>query len=230
MPENEARNRSVRSFVRRSGRITPSQRAALDSLWPIYGIEFSRQTLELPDGFDALKLEIGIGNGDALLSMAEFDPGSLYLGIEVHEPGIGRCLNQIRKRELSNIRLLRHDAVEVLQQLIAPDSLDRILLFFPDPWHKKRHHKRRIVNARFRDLLWRALAPGGVIHVATDWEEYAEWIAEQFLGDERFVNLGDEHGYAPCPDYRPQTRFEQRGRRLGHGVRDLLFEKKAETE
>ena len=226
MPENEARNRSVRSFVRRSGRITPSQRAALDSLWPIYGIEFSRQTLELPDGFDALKLEIGIGNGDALLSMAEFDPGSLYLGIEVHEPGIGRCLNQIRKRELSNIRLLRHDAVEVLQYMIAPDSLDRILLFFPDPWHKKRHHKRRIVNPDFRDLVFQGLKLGGIVHMATDWQDYAEWIAEQFLDDSRFANLGDSDGYAERPEYRPSTRFEQRGRRLGHGVWDLLFAKK----
>ncbi len=158
--------------------------------------------------------------------MAERDPQSLYLGIEVHEPGIGRCLNQIHKRELANIRLLRHDAIEVLQHMIAPDSLDRVLLFFPDPWHKKRHHKRRIVNPLFRDLVFRGLKVGGVVHMATDWQDYAEWIAEQFLGDSRFTNMGDSDGYAERPDYRPSTRFEQRGRRLGHGVWDLLFVKK----
>ncbi|MDJ0827974.1 MAG: tRNA (guanosine(46)-N7)-methyltransferase TrmB [Rhodobacter sp.] len=215
--------RSIRSFVRRAGRITPAQKHALHSYWPIYGINYSAQTIVLPSKFNRCRLEIGIGNGDALLHMASLDPECLYIGVEVHEPGIGRCLNGIHERALANVRLIKHDAVEVLAHMIPPHSIERVLLFFPDPWHKKRHHKRRIVNARFRDLLIRALMPQGVIHVATDWEEYAEWIAEQFLGDERFVNLGDAQGYAACPDYRPQTRFEQRGRRLGHGVRDLLF-------
>lgn len=218
--------RSIRSFVRRAGRITPAQKHALQCYWPIYGINYSAQTLVLPNEFVRFRLEIGIGNGDALLHMASLDPQCLYYGVEVHEPGIGRCLNGIHERALANVRLIRHDAVEVLEHMIPAGSLERVLLFFPDPWHKKRHHKRRIVNAGFRDLLVQVLAPDGVIHVATDWEEYAEWIAEQFLADERFVNLGDERGYAPCPDYRPQTRFELRGRRLGHGVRDLLFRKK----
>ncbi len=218
--------RSIRSFVRRAGRITPAQKHALQCYWPIYGINYSAQTLVLPSEFDRVRLEIGIGNGDALLHMASQDPNCLYYGVEVHEPGIGRCLNGIHERALANVRLIDHDAVEVLAQMIPTHSLERVLLFFPDPWHKKRHHKRRIVNARFRDLLVHVLGPGGVIHVATDWEEYAEWIAEQFLGDERFVNLGDAEGYAPCPDYRPQTRFEQRGRRLGHRVLDLLFSRR----
>ena len=226
MALKDVENRAIRSFVRRSGRITPSQQKALENYWPTYGIEYSPNVLDLPPGFDALKLEIGIGNGDALIHMASADPGSLYIGVEVHEPGIGRCLNAIVDQELANVRLIKHDAVEVLEQMIAHDSLDRVLLFFPDPWHKKRHHKRRIVNARFRDLLYAALKPGGVIHAATDWQDYAEWIAEQFLADARFVNLGDKSGYAECPGYRPQTRFEQRGRRLGHGVWDLLFEKR----
>ena len=216
--------RSIRSFVRRAGRITPAQKHALQSHWPIYGINYSAQTLVLPNKFDRCRLEIGIGNGDALLHMASLDPQCLYIGVEVHEPGIGRCLNGIHERGLDNVRLLKHDAVEVLEHMIPDHSLERILLFFPDPWHKKRHHKRRIVTAGFRDLLTRVLAPKGVIHVATDWEEYAEWIAEQFLADDRFVNLGNAEGFAACPDYRPQTRFERRGRRLGHGVRDLLFE------
>ena len=144
----------------------------------------------------------------------------------MHEPGIGRCLNRIAKQELANVRLINHDAIEVLRHMVADDSLDRLLLFFPDPWHKKRHHKRRIVNPRFRDLVYRTLKPGGVIHIATDWQDYAEWIAEQFLGDDRFINQGNDAGYCEAPDYRPQTRFEQRGLRLGHGVWDLMFAKK----
>ncbi len=225
MTVNEAEKRSIRSFVRRGGRITPSQQKALENYWPRYGIEYSTAPLELPAEFSAVRLEIGIGNGDALISMAAGDPGTLYIGVEVHEPGIGRCLNAIESEGLQNVRLIKHDAIEVLARMIPPGSLERVLLFFPDPWHKKRHHKRRIVNANFRDLVHAALAPGGVIHAATDWQDYAEWIAEQFLADRRFRNLGDEHGYAPCPDYRPQTRFENRGRRLGHGVWDLLFAK-----
>lgn len=226
MPVNDLKPRSIRSFVRRSGRITPSQRQALEKYWPLYGIDFAETVIELPAGFDAVKLEIGIGNGDALISMASSDPRSLYLGVEVHEPGIGRCLNHIQQHNLDNVRLLMHDAVEVLQHMIAPASLDRVLLFFPDPWHKKRHHKRRIVNQDFRDLLYKVLKPGGVLHAATDWQDYAEWIAGQFLGDTRFENLGNAQGYAECPAYRPPTRFENRGRRLGHGVWDLLFAKR----
>ena len=213
--------------MRRAGRITPSQRRALEDLWPRYGIEYAPGLAKLPSGFGTLKLEIGIGNGDALIEMAAADPGSLYLGIEVHLPGIGRCLNRIEAQGLENVRLIGHDAVEVLQHMIAPATLDRVLLFFPDPWHKKRHHKRRIVNAGFRDLVWTAMKPGATIHIATDWQDYAEWIAAEFLGDARFENRGDAAGYSPKPDYRPRTRFEQRGEVLGHGVWDLVFVKKA---
>ena len=226
MSSDEPSQRSIRSFVRRGGRLTPSQRRALQQYWPRYGLEFQPGMPALPQGFAALKMEIGIGNGDALIHMASNDRDSLYLGVEVHEPGIGRCLNQIEQLGLDNLRLIRHDAVEVLEQMIEPGVLDRILLFFPDPWHKKRHHKRRIVNPRFRDLVHRALRPGGIIHVATDWQDYAEWIAQQFLEDPRFANQGDADGYAEAPAYRPRTRFEQRGLRLGHGVWDLLFAKK----
>ncbi len=225
MTSDETEKRTIRSFVRRGGRITPSQQKALENYWPRYGIEYSPAPLELPAEYTVVKLEIGIGNGDALIGMAAGDPHSLYIGVEVHEPGIGRCLNAIEREQLENVRLIRHDAVEVLARMLPPSSLDRVLLFFPDPWHKKRHHKRRIVNARFRDLVHTTLKAGGVIHAATDWQDYAEWIAQQFLGDTRFRNLGDERGYSPCPDYRPRTRFENRGRRLGHGVWDLLFEK-----
>ncbi|MCG6889015.1 MAG: tRNA (guanosine(46)-N7)-methyltransferase TrmB [Gammaproteobacteria bacterium] len=225
MPDEDPSKRSIRSFVRRGGRLTPSQRHAIEAYWPEYGIEFQQGMLALPGGFAAFKLEIGIGNGDALIHMASGDRDSLYLGIEVHEPGIGRCLNNIDKLQLNNLRLIKHDAIEVLEQMIGANLLDRILLFFPDPWHKKRHHKRRIVNRRFRDLAHRVLKPGAAIHIATDWQDYAESIAGQFLDDDRFVNMGNAAGHIERPDYRPLTRFEQRGLRLGHGVWDLLFSK-----
>lgn len=225
MSANDQMARSIRSFVRRSGRLTPAQRNALENYWPVFGIEYRENELDLPDGFTVLKLEIGIGNGDALIQMAAADPLSLYLGIEVHAPGIGRCLNQIHQQELANLRLIRHDAIEVLQHMIAPAMLDRIMLFFPDPWPKKRHHKRRIVNERFRDLVFRCLKPGASIHMATDWQDYAESITQQFLADPRFINQGAASGYVERPQYRPLTRFEQRGQRLGHGVWDMLFTK-----
>ena len=221
--------REIRSYVRRGGRMTPSQKDALTRHWPAYGIDFKATLMQPPSGYDALKMEIGIGNGDALIEMARSDPRSLYLGVDVHEPGIGRCLNRIVQHELENVRLIKHDAIEVLRHMVVPGSIDRILLFFPDPWHKKRHHKRRIVNARFRDLVFQVLKPGGVIHVATDWQEYAEWIAHEFLDDDRFDNAGNPAGYCERPDYRPQTRFELRGRRLGHGVWDLMFVKRPDS-
>ena len=226
MSTDRQNSRSIRSFVRRRGRMTDAQKNAIQLYWTSYGLEFQQNGLALPAGFDALKLEIGIGNGDALLHMAEADHSSLYIGVEVHTPGVGRCLNRIHQMALTNVRLVMHDAIEVLEHMIAPGTLDRILLFFPDPWHKKRHHKRRIVNQTFRDLVYRDLKPGASIHMATDWQDYAESIASQFLADARFLNEGDASGYAERPDYRPQTRFEQRGLRLGHGVRDLVFSKK----
>lgn len=229
MSANDQIHRSVKSFVRRNGRMTPSQKNALEIYWPAFGIDFDETGLNLPSMFETLKLEIGIGNGDALIHMAAADPCSLYIGVEVHEPGIGRCLNQIHQRQLTNVRLIKHDAIEVLQHMIAPETLDRILLFFPDPWHKKRHHKRRIVKQNFRDLIFRSLKPGASIHIATDWQDYAESVALQFNDDARFLNQGDADGYVERPAYRPLTRFEQRGRRLGHGVWDLVFTKKSDS-
>jgi tRNA (guanine-N7-)-methyltransferase len=206
--------------------MTAAQKKALEAYWPAYGLEFRHKQLDLPKQFSGVKLEIGIGNGEALIHMAAADTKSLYLGIEVHEPGVGHCLNLIHQQELANVRLIMHDAVEVLEHMIVPASLDRILLFFPDPWHKKRHHKRRIVNRHFCELVYRGLKSGASIHMATDWLEYAESMAAQFLADERFLNEGDAGGYAERPAYRPQTRFEQRGLKLGHGVRDLVFTRK----
>ena len=226
MSTSENLTRTIKSFVRRNGRMTASQKYAIEAYWPVFGIEFRQNEPDFPSEFAALKLEIGIGNGDALIHMAAADPASLYLGVEVHEPGIGRCLNNIQRQELANVRLIMHDAVEVLEHMVPQESLDRVLLFFPDPWHKKRHHKRRIVNQHFRNLVFASLKSGGSIHIATDWQDYAESIATQFLQDERFLNEGDADGYVERPDYRPLTRFEQRGRRLGHGVWDLMFTRK----
>ena len=205
--------------------MTRSQKNAMDLYWHTYGIDYCETLVELPLDYSSVTLEIGIGNGDALTTMAAADPDGLYLGIDVHEPGIGRCLNQVHRRHLANVRLIMHDAIEVMQQMLPAACCDRILLFFPDPWPKKRHRKRRIVNTLFRDLVQRCLKPGKCIHIATDWRDYAEVIAEQFLADARFLNRGDASGFAERPDYRPRTHFEQRGRRLGHGVWDLIFVK-----
>lgn len=226
MTAETPKKRTVRSFVRRSGRLTPAQEKALQTWWPDFGINYQASPVTLPQGFEKTILEVGIGNGDALISMAGNDPTSLYIGIEVHEPGVGRCLNQVQQQGLKNVRLIQHDAIEVLDQMIDVGVLDAVYLFFPDPWHKKRHHKRRIVQAEFRDLLCKVLKAGGIFHAATDWQDYAEHMAGEFLSDNRFENLGNDQGYAEKPDYRPSTRFEQRGLRLGHGVWDLLFSKR----
>ena len=227
MTTKDITQRAIKSFVRRNGRLTPGQEKALIEYWPLYGIDYQASLVDLDEitsDFQALKLEIGFGSGEALISMAQNDSTSLYIGIEVHEPGVGRCLNRIRQNELVNLRLIKHDAIEVMQHMFTPNSLDRVLLFFPDPWHKKRHNKRRIVNQRFRDLLARLLKPGASLHMATDWQDYAEHMAREMLNDSRFNNMGDENGYSLRPDYRPETRFETRGLKLGHGVWDLLFQ------
>ena len=166
--------RSIKSYVRRGGRLTPGQRKALVEHWPLYGIDFALSRIDLAaiaSGFEGLKLEIGFGSGEALISMAKNDPEFLYLGIEVHNSGVGRCLNSIHASAMSNVRVIKHDAIEVMQQMLPAQSLDRVFLFFPDPWQKKRHNKRRIVNQRFRDLLVRLLKSGAGLHSATDWQD-----------------------------------------------------------
>ena len=196
--------------------------------WPLYGIDFEPSHMDLSavnSEFEALKLEIGFGSGEALIAMAKSDPKCCYLGIEVHESGVGRCLNSIHDNAIRNVRVIKHDAIEVMQHMLPEQSLDRVLLFFPDPWHKKRHNKRRIVNQQFRDLLARLLKPGACLHMATDWQDYAEYMAGEMLSDPRFKNQGSEDGYAERPDYRPVTRFETRGLKLGHKVWDLIFQK-----
>lgn len=218
--DRELAHRPVRSFVRRAGRLTRAQERALHELWPLYGSDSPDAPLDLDALFGRQAprtLEIGFGNGDALLDHAAAHPEEDCLGVEVHEPGVGHCLLGIEARALCNVRLLRRDAVEVLQRQIAPGALRRVHIFFPDPWHKKRHHKRRLVQPPFVALLARALEPGGVVHLATDWPPYAEHVEAVFAAEPAFAMLADGEAQ------RARTRFEARGERLGHPIRDMHF-------
>lgn len=220
--------RTVRSFVRRQGRLTLGQQRALDNLWPLYGVEYQEQLLDLNSlfGRDAdTILEIGFGNGDSLFQMAEKNPQNNYIGIEVHRPGIGHLLQLIEQSSVKNIRIVCHDAVDVLKQQIPDHSLTRLQLFFPDPWHKKKHHKRRIVQHDFVNLVAQKLKHGGLFHLATDWEDYAKHMLQVLTASNVFNNLSPQNDYVDRPKERPITKFEQRGHRLGHGVWDLLFKR-----
>jgi tRNA (guanine-N7-)-methyltransferase len=220
--------RRIRSFVKREGRLTKGQQRALDELLPRYGISLQQGELDLDVlfGRQAFRvLEIGFGNGASLAEMAANYPENDYLGIEVHRPGVGNLLLQIEKQGLTNIRVSNDDAVEVLEKQIPNTSLDAVYLFFPDPWHKKKHHKRRIVQTEFVQLVWCKLKPGGIFHMATDWENYAEHMLEVMTKAKGFENVAGEGNYIARPGYRPLTKFEQRGHRLGHGVWDLIFKK-----
>lgn len=220
--------RHIRSFVRREGRMTPSQLRALEQLWPQFGID-PENTIDPQQRFGRsapLHLEIGFGMGHALFELATQHPDQDFIGIEVHRPGVGRLLDEIDKSGINNIRLLKHDAIEVLRQQIPENSLDSVMLFFPDPWHKKRHHKRRIVQPDFVEMIHQRLKPGGLFHLATDWEEYAEWMMEVVSQHPGLTNRAGAGAFSPRPDSRPVTKFEKRGIRLGHGVWDLLFEKR----
>ncbi len=218
--------RRVRSFVRREGRMTDGQRRALDTYWPQFGVEYQAVLLDLDQVFGRKAprvLEIGFGMGQSLAAMAGAAPDTDYIGVEVYRPGVGSLLRELGNHDIKNVRVISEDAVQVLEQMIPDAALDRVQLFFPDPWPKKRHHKRRIVQPGFLDLLSRKIKKGGIFHMATDWEEYAQHMMEVATAHPSFVNECGDGEYAPRPDYRPMTRFEMRGQRLGHGVRDLLF-------
>ena len=227
--ENPPRpRRPIRSFVRRAGRLTPSQQRALEELWPVYGIDLNGEVLDLGSVFGRSAprvLEIGFGNGDTLVQQASENSDSDYLGVEVHEPGVGHCLLMAQSAGISNLKLISHDAIEVLEAHVPPGSLQRINLYFPDPWPKKRHHKRRIIQPAFLKLCADRLVDGGALHVATDWANYAEYIDEVlaesdlFDCDERREHDGDK------PLDRPMTKFERRGLRKGHRILDWRFEK-----
>jgi tRNA (guanine-N7-)-methyltransferase len=225
MPDT-AHPRAIRSFVTRAGRITPAQQRALETLWPKYGVEYLEEPLALPAlfGRDApATLEIGFGNGENLAALARAHPERDYLGIEVHRPGVGRLLIALEEQQLSNVRVICHDAVEVLERQIAPGSLAEILILFPDPWPKKRHHKRRLIQAPFVALLTRALAAGAVLRLATDWQPYALEMLSVLGAAPELANLDRGGGFVARPAERPPTRFEQRGTRLGYHVWDLAY-------
>jgi tRNA (guanine-N7-)-methyltransferase len=217
--------RRIRSFVLRQGRLTEAQRNALETLWPIYGLD-ATQLFDARTAFGReapVIVEIGFGNGETLARMAAARPDTDFLGIEVHRPGVGHLLLQLKERELTNVRVYCADAIEVLTQNIFVASLAGINVFFPDPWPKKRHHKRRLVNPDFIRLVARKLKYGGFFHAATDWEDYAQHMLGVLRECTELRNAQAENAYAPRPEYRPLTKFEARGQRLGHGVWDLIF-------
>ena len=224
---NELRNRPIRSFVMRTGRMTVGQTRALEELWPRYGVEFSAEQLSLDSLFGRAAprtLEIGFGNGEHLAALATAHPERDYFGIEVHRPGVGHLLLLASLNNLTNVRASSHDAVEVLREQIAEGSLDEVLVLFPDPWHKKRHHKRRLIQPPFVELIASRLRQGGVLRLATDWKEYALQMLEVLSAAKTlFINLSPTGDWMPRPEERAPTRFEKRGARLGHGVWDLAF-------
>ena len=221
------RHRSIRSFVLRAGRMGSGQIKALEELGPKFLLPYSPEPLDLDATFGRTApriVEIGFGMGEPTALIAAAHPGNDYLGIEVHTPGVGALLKRIGEHGLSNVRLIQHDAVEVMERMIPDASLDGVHIFFPDPWHKKRHHKRRLIQPAFVSLLVRKLKPDAYLHLATDWQDYAEQMLAVLSAEPGLANTAQ--GYAPKPDYRPLTKFEHRGLRLGHGVWDLVFIRK----
>ena len=225
-PPPDAPHRAIRSFVKRTGRMTSAQSRALEELWPRYGVDYAGQRLNLDALFGRQaprSFEIGFGDGESLVALAAAEPDRDFIGVEVHTPGVGHCLLAAVAAQLANLRVLQHDAVEVLEQSIAPGSLDEVLIYFADPWPKKRHHKRRIVQAAFASLLASRIAPNGRLRLATDWLPYAEWMRDVLDAHPDFHNAAGDAGYVPRPRARPVTKFERRGTRLGHEVRDLEY-------
>ena len=218
--------RKIQSFVRRSGRISKAQSIGLNELWHDYGVDLNEKKIDFNKLFlskNNVTLEVGFGNGDSLLEMAIDQPNQNFLGVEVYEAGVGRLINEANKNKLSNLKIIKDDAVEVLTNNILDNSISHFQLFFPDPWHKKKHHKRRIVQISFLDLLSKKLKKDGVVHIATDWENYAEHIMELLESHSHFKNCAGDHMYSLRPKNRPLTKFENRGQKLGHGVWDIIF-------
>ena len=223
----EFKKKAIRSYVIRAGRMTEGQRRAFEDHWAEYGLSIQDGTADWEAIFGRrapVVLEIGFGMGDSLLAMAEAEPEKDFVGIEVHPPGVGRLINSAHERGVTNLRVYMADAVDVLEDCIPDTSLDRIQIYFPDPWHKKKHHKRRIIQPAFVERLRAKLAPGGLLHLATDWQEYAEYMLEVMSAAAGFASeAGAGDDFSERPPFRPVTKFERRGERLGHGVWDLLY-------
>ncbi len=227
-PASPEHPRRIRSFVLREGRITPAQQRAFDTLWSRYGLDYRGTPRDLDASFGRSAprvLEIGFGNGEALAWASEHDPGRDFIGVEVHGPGVGRVMNTLAARDAGNVRVYKHDVVEVLEHEIAPASLAEVRIWFPDPWPKKRHHKRRLIQPGFITLLASRVVPGGLLHLATDWQPYAEYMLEVMEATRDWRSEYEPGQYADKPDWRIETHFERRGLKLGHGVWDLLYRK-----
>lgn len=218
--------RKVRSFVLRTGRLSEFQRQTMNDNWATYGLEHQTEPFDFPTIYgntNPIILEIGFGMGKSLVEMALQNPDKNYLGIEVHTPGVGACLAYAVEKHVKNLRVICHDATEILRDSIADNSLGGLQLFFPDPWHKAKHHKRRIVQPHFVETIHQKLQPNGFIHFATDWQNYAEQMLDVLKSAVGLRNVSPTNDYIPRPDFRPLTKFEQRGHKLGHGVWDLYF-------
>ncbi len=228
LPEKAAlHRRTIRSYVLRQGRMSPGQVKAIEALYPRFGLEYATEKLDFDAVFGRKApriLEIGCGMGETTATIAAANPEHDYLGIEVHGPGVGNLLKLIDANQLANLRIIQHDAVEVLANMIVDASMDGVHIFFPDPWHKKKHNKRRLIQAPFIHVLCAKLKADAYIHVATDWQDYAEWALEVLRAEPKLENTAAD--YAPRPEYRPLTKFERRGLKLGHGVWDLIFRRK----
>lgn len=226
IPSSPAHPRAIRSYVLRAGRMGTGQQRALEELGPRFVLPFAEQRLDTTAAFGRsapVVVEIGFGMGDATAQIATTLPDHDFIGVEVHTPGVGALLKRIGEQGLTNLRIVQHDAVQVLEHMITPASLAGIHVFFPDPWHKKKHNKRRLIQPAFVSQLASRLAPGGYLHCATDWEPYAQQMLQVLSAEPQLANTAPD--YAPRPDYRPLTKFEARGMRLGHGVWDLVFKK-----
>ncbi len=227
-PTDAPKEFRIKSFALRQGRLSQGQQKAIDEFWPVFGLDLNNKLLDFTATFGREAptiVEIGFGMGTSLAAMAEANPQNNYIGIEVHRPGIGALLKLLGEKGLTNVRVYNEDAIEVLAQCIPKASLAGLYLFFPDPWHKKRHNKRRILQPEFAQTVASHLVLGGHFHMATDWEHYAEQMMEVMSDAPNYRNTVGDQAYTPRPDYRPLTKFEQRGHRLGHGVWDLIFER-----
>ena len=233
MNDSETKNRTIRSFVKRESRLTKAQELALENYWDKHGVDFNNDLIDLSSLFNhpaPIVMDIGVGTGDTTFHHAKKHPENNYLAIEVHKPGVGRLLNAIESKKLNNIKIINHDVVEVLQYQIPNRCLSQVFIFFPDPWPKKKHHKRRLINKSLLELLKKKLTRNGRLHIATDWENYAEQIQELCNSDNGLLNLNSSNKTVPRPDWRVQTRYETRGLRLEHEVWDFCYAIKSDQK